>query len=393
MSDMIAARVAEIVPPAVVQMLDRARQLEARGVKLTYLMRGEPDFDTPAHIRQAAIEALQAGHTHYGPAQGIPELRRAVANRMWRDFELAVDPDEEIIITTGATMGIFLAIQAVIDAGDEVIIFDPIYDPYPTVVRMAGGVPIRVSAKEQNGHFSVSAEAIQGVLTSRSKAILINNPWNPTGSVMTSDELRSLVDLAEACNLVLISDEIYEKITFEAHIHHNLASLSPQARARTITINSFSKTYSMTGWRMGYNVAPPVLTRAMLRVAQQFSRSASTFVQFAGVAALKGPQDVVAQTRDTYARRREFVTRSLGHIDIATFHPPEGTFFAFMDVRPFGKNAQSMADYLLEHANVVTVPGSVYGMAGEGYIRVSFAYHKDALYQGIEAIVRALRRL
>jgi aspartate aminotransferase len=393
MTDIVAERVTETEPPAVARVLDKARQLEAGGAGLTYLVRGEPDFDTPAHIRQAAIEALQAGHTHYAPTQGVPQLRRAVANRLWRDFELSIDSDEEVIITTGATMGIYLAIQAIIDPGDEVIIFNPVYDPYPIVVRMAGGVPIQVPTQEQNGHFSVSREVIEGALTERSKAILVNNPWNPTGSVMSTDELLSLVDLAETYDLILIADEIYEKITFDGHKHHRLASLSTEARARTITVNSFSKTYAMTGWRLGYNIAPPAITRAMLRIAQQFSRSAATFVQFAGIAALDGPQDAVDLMVNAYARRREFVTQSLSHIDVMTFHPPEGTFFALVDVRPFGKSSQSVADYLLEQANVVTIPGGVYGMAGEGYIRLSFAYQEDTLHRGIEAIVRALEQL
>ncbi len=393
MKDIIAERVTGIEPPAVAHVLDKARQLEARGAELTYLVRGEPDFDTPAHIRQAAIEALQAGHTHYAPTQGIPQLRQAVANRLWRDFELSIDSDDEVIITTGATMGIYLAIQAIIDPGDEVIIFNPVYDPYPIVVRMAGGVPTQVPTQEQNGHFSVFREVIEGALTERSKAILINNPWNPTGSVMSTDELLSLVDLAETYDLILIADEIYEKITFDGHKHHGLASLSTEARARTITVNSFSKTYAMTGWRLGYNIAPPAITRAMLRIAQQFSRSAATFVQFAGVAALDGPQDAVDLMVNAYARRRELVTHSLSHIDVMTFHPPEGTFFALVDVRPFRKSSQSVADYLLEQANVVTIPGSVYGLAGEGYIRLSFAYQEDTLHRGIEAIVRALGQL
>jgi aspartate aminotransferase len=393
MTDIVAERVTETEPPAVARVLDKARQLEAGGAELTYLVRGEPDFDTPDHIRQAAIEALQAGHTHYAPTQGIPQLRQAVANRLWRDFELSVDSDEEVIITTGAPMGIYLAIQAIIDPGNEVIIFNPVYDPYPIVVRMAGGMPIQVPTQEQKGHFSVSREVIEGALTERSKAILINNPWNPTGSVMSTDELLSLVDLAETYDLILIADEIYEKITFDGHKHHRLASLSTEARARTITVNSFSKTYAMTGWRLGYNIAPPAITRAMLRIVQQFSRSAATFVQFAGIAALDGPQDAVDLMVNAYARRRELVTRSLSHIDVMSFHPPEGTFFALVDVRPFRKSSQSVADYLLEHANVVTIPGGVYGMAGEGYIRLSFAYQEDTLHRGIEAIVRALEQL
>jgi aspartate/methionine/tyrosine aminotransferase len=388
-----AARVDKIISPAVTQVREKARRLEAEGLNLTYLMRGEPDFETPAHIRQAAIEALQAGQTQYPPVQGLPLLRQAVAGRMGRDFGLAIDPDAEVLITDGATMGIYTAIQAIIDSGDEVILFDPVYDPYPTVVRMAGGVPVQLSAAGHEGHFAVDSAAIEKAITGRSKAILLNTPWNPTGTVMTRQEMLALVDLAEAHNLALIVDEIYEKLTFDRHIHHNLASLSPAARARTITVNSFSKTYAMTGWRLGYTIAPPDLTQAMLKVGQQFSRSAATFTQLAGVTALNGPQDVVSQMQEVYAQRRTYLTDTLHQAGLSSFYPPEGTFFALLDVRPTGKTSQEMADYLLETARVVTIPASVYGPGGEGYVRLSFACSDEALRAGMEAVVKALQAL
>ena len=393
MTHQIASRVDQIIPPAVTQVREKARRLEAGGAKLTYLMRGEPDFETPAHIRQAAIEALQAGQTQYPPVQGVPLLRQAIAARMRRDFGLEVDPDTEVLITDGATMGIYAAVQAVINRGDEVILFDPVYDPYPTVVRMAGGVPVQLSASASEGHFSVDYAAIEKAITANSRAILLNTPWNPTGTVMTRQEMLTLVDLAEAHNLVLIVDEIYEKLTFDQHNHHNLASLSASARARTVTVNSFSKTYAMTGWRLGYTIAPPDLTHAMLKVGQQFSRSAATFTQLAGAAALNGSQDVVSQMQQVYAQRRAYLTNSLHQAGLSSFHPPEGTFFALLDVRPYGKTSQQMADFLLETARVVTIPASVYGPGGEGYVRLSFACSDEALKVGMEAIVEGLKGL
>ena len=393
MTNPIAARVNQIIPPAVAQVRAKANRIEATGIKLTYLMRGEPDFETPDHIRQAAVAALQRGETHYPPLQGIPELRRAVAERMGRDHDLEVDPAAEVLITDGATMGLFAAIQAVIDPGDEVIIFDPVYDPYPTVVRMAGGVPVQLSAGAEGGHFSVPPAIIEGALSRRSKAILLNSPWNPTGTVMRRAELLALVELAEAHNLILIVDEIYENLVFDQHIHHHVAALSAAARDRTITLNSFSKTYSMTGWRLGYTIARPDLTAAMLKVAGQFSRSAATFIQWAGLAALEGPQDIVAQMREVYAGRRAYLTDSLHGAGLSDFQPPEGTFFAMVDIRPYGKTSQQMADYLLEEAQVVTIPASVYGPAGEGYVRLSFACSDRALRAGMMAVVAALQKL
>lgn len=393
MTDLVASRVSELVTPAVGRILQKASNLEAEGVKLTYLLRGEPDFNSPEHVCQAAIDSIRAGHTHYTSTHGIRELRDAVSARMERDFGVIPDPEDEIIVTTGATMGIYIAIQAVIDPGDEVVIFDPVYDPYPAVVRLAGGVPIRVPSEEHDGHFLVRQEAIQARMTQRTKAILINNPCNPTGSVMTAEELTCLVDLAEAYNLVLIVDEIYEKITFDGHRHINLAALSDSAYARTITINSFSKTYAMTGWRVGYTIAAPRLTRAMRRIAQQFSRSATTFVQHAAVAALSGPQQYVNDMVNTYGRRRELVTTSLQQAGFSSFSPPEGTFFVLLDVSQFGSGSEQMADYLMQQANVVTIPGNVYGPAGEGFIRLSFAYDENTIHYGLDAIVNCLNEL
>lgn len=393
MNAKIAGRVSDCVPPVVSQIKEKARRLEASGKPLIYLSRGEPDFETPVHIRAAANRALQDGHTHYPPMRGIPELRRAIAGRVGRDFGLLRDPEEEVLVTTGATMGLYIALFALINPGDEVILLDPIYDPYSTLVRLAGGSPIRIEASVKEGRFSVSSQDLENAATKRTKAILINNPWNPTGSVMTPEEISVLVDYAEAHDLILICDEIYEKIVFDDRKHYNLAASSPLARKRTVTVNSFSKTYAMTGWRLGYNLAPPPLTQAMLHIAQQFSRSAASFVQHAGVAALNGPQEAVDKMVDHYARRRERITKLISHSDLHAGRPPEGTFFYFLDIRKYGMDAQSLADLLMEQSGVVTVPGSLYGPAGEGFLRISFAYSEDTLQRGLEALIRFFQRL
>lgn len=389
MSVRLADRISQLTTPAVAQFTARARELEARGRSLIYLVRGEPDFDTPAHICQAASQALEAGQTHYPPPQGIPELRQAVADRMQRDFSLELDPDQEVLVTSGATMGFFIAVQAILNPGDEVLLFDPSYDPYSTAVRTAGGVPVRVPTEAREGHFFVSPAAVEGSLTERTRAVVINSPWNPTGSVLRPDELADLVSIAAERDLVLIADEIYEKLVFDDHVHTCLAALSSQARARTVIVNSLSKTYAMTGWRLGYNLAPPPLIQAMLRVAQQFSRSATTFVQHAGVAALNGPQEPTNRMMQAYARRREFVRQSLARVEGPDFSPPEGTFFAFLNVRDLGDD-RALADWLLEETGLVLIPGSVYGPSGEGFLRLSFAYSDETLQQGMEALLYGL---
>ena len=230
MSTKIAKRVSRTELPAVSQIMEKARQLEHDGSKLVYLLRGEPDFETPAHIIKAACESMKTGRTHYPPIGGIPELRSAIANRMLYDHKIEIDPDTEVIVTTGATMGIYLAIMSIINPNDEVIIFNPIYDPYASVIRMAGGEPIWVAAEEESGHFFVPIDRIRKVITRHSKAILINNPWNPTGSVFTKQELLDLVDLAEEYNLSIITDEIYEKIIFCEQICFNLVTFRSSTR-------------------------------------------------------------------------------------------------------------------------------------------------------------------
>lgn len=393
MKTKIAGRVSDCVPPVVSQIKEKARRLEASGKTLIYLLRGEPDFETPFHICAAANQALQDGHTHYPPIRGIPELRKAIASRIFREFGFLVDPEEEVVVTTGATMGLFIALFALINPGDEVILFDPIYDPYPTVVRLAGGIPIRINSSLKNDVFSISRQDLDKAVTKRTKVVLINNPWNPTGRVMTSEELSILVDFAEAHELFLISDEIYEKIVFDDRKHYNVAALSPVAHNRTITINSFSKTYAMTGWRLGYNIAPAPLTQAMVHIAQQFSRSAACFIQYAGVAALNGPQEAVTNMVDHYSRRRKKITKLLSNTDLLAGTPPEGTFFFFLDVRKYGMDSQSLVDMLMEQYGVVTVPGSLYGPAGEGFLRISFAYDEENLQQGLDSIIRCFKSL
>jgi aspartate aminotransferase len=387
----VATRIAGIKPPAVSALLEQASAIEAGGTQLTYLLRGEPDFDTPAHICAAATEALQLGHTHYPPARGIRQLRRAVADRMQRDFGSSFDADAEILVTAGATEGMYIALHAVVESGDEVILFEPGYDPYPSAVRLAGGVPVLVAAQNRGGRMTFHPDDVIRALTRKTKAMVLCNPWNPTGTVMTRPELATLVDIATAHDLVLIADEIYEKIVFDGVPHINLASMSREARARTITVNSFSKSYAMTGWRIGYNLAPSALTQAMLRVQQQLSRSAATFVQHAGTAALNGPQEAVSAMLQQYKARRQVIIDAFSQDNRFELCSPQGTFFAFLSIRQFGMSSEAMAHYLMEHARVVTVPGSVYGPSGEGHIRLSFACNEGVLRQGVEAIVDGLR--
>lgn len=390
MEHRLASRIRDCAAPAVAQTLRQAQAMEAEGFQMTYLLRGEPDFNTPEHIRAAAATALQEGRTHYPPIQGTPELRSAVARRYGSDYGLHLDPDEEVLITTGATTGLYIAVMALVDPGDEVILPDPVYDPYSSLIRAAGGTPVWIRGEQNEGHFTMPLEQVRAAMTDATKAVLINNPWNPTGTVVSEAELQQLLDLAASAGIILIVDEIYENIVFDSHAHHSIASLAKPAGAPYILVNSLSKTYAMTGWRLGYNIAPPILTQAMRRILEQLSRSAAMFVQDAGVAALEGSQDPTDRMRQVYQHRRDLILERLQPVWPVEITPPMGTFFYFLDVRPFAMTSAQTVEYLMREAHVVTVPGSAYGSGGEGFIRISFAYDEDTLVEGAQSIARAL---
>lgn len=389
----IADRVGLLTPPIVAEMNRRARELEASGASLIRLVRGEPDFDTPERIRQAASEALARGETHYPPIPGIPDLRAAVAEKLAQDNDLEVDPGTEVLITTGATMGLYLALMATINPGDEVLLPDPVYDAYQGILRLAQGVPVAVPTERDGNHFVLPVEALAARITPRSKVLLVNTPSNPTGSVMRREELEAIADLALEHSLILVVDEVYEKIVFDGHQHVSLAGLGEEVRARTITVNSFSKPYAMTGWRLGYNVAPQHLVDAMVSIYQQSSRGPATFVQWAGVEALRGSQDELKAMIEAYTRRRSLMVDGLSKIEGAQACVPEGTFFLFVDMRSYGLVSMTLATYFLNEAQVLTTPGHAYGTQGQGYIRLSFAASAEAIEEGLERIKGSLARL
>lgn len=388
----IADRIRDLTPPVVADMLSRAQILEQKGRPVVSLVRGEPDFITPGRIRQAVAEALDRGKTHYPPSRGIPELCAAVTGKLARENNLRVDAETEVLVTTGATMGLYLALMATINPGDEVLLADPIYDAYYSIIRLAGGRPVPVPTERTGDHFVIPADALESSLTPHSKVVLLNTPWNPTGSVMTRVELETLGDLAIRRDLFLIVDEVYEKLVYDGHTHVSLASLDDELRSRSITVYSFSKSYAMTGWRLGYNVANRDLISAMLRLYQQSSRGPATCIQWAGVEALCGPQDDVQAMVADYADRRNIMIDALSRIEGATVFVPEGTFFVFVGMHPFGQDSQELATYLLNEAGVLTAPGHSYGCQGEGYIRLSFAGSQETIELGVERIRQALER-
>lgn len=388
-----ARRVGELRPTAVNAILAEIRALSRQGKQVASLMRGEPDFPTPAHVVEAATAALHAGRTGYPQNQGEPGLREAVAAKFAREQGLQYSPADEILITTGATLGIYATLAAVLNPGDEILVPDPIYDAYRSPITLAGAVPQYVSSEISGGRFLLSADKLARACTPRTRAILLNTPWNPTGTVFTKDELRSIVALAEERNLVVISDEIYESIVYDGARHISPATLSAAARERTLIINSFSKTYAMTGWRLGYCAGPADLIAAMYLVLQQSSRGPATFVQDAGATALSGPQDCVAAMQAEYAARRQRVSAELADVPGVRVLAPEGGFFAMLDVRELKRPSDEIRRRLLNDHAVAVVHGAAYGPGGEGLLRVSFGSGGRALAEGLERLRTGLTAL
>lgn len=382
----LANKLSGLKGPVVMEMMEEARSLEANGRRIIHLVRGEPDFDTPHHIREAAKEALDQGYTHYPPIRGYQELREAVAGKLEVENGLFADPDGEVLITTGATMGMFIALAAILNPGDEVLLPDPIYDPYANLIRFLNCMPVFIPTILDGDRFRLDLNATVKRLSSRTKALVVNNPWNPTGTVLETEELETVASLAEGNNLYLVMDEIYEKLVYPGHSHQSIVSLIPDIRHRTITVNSLSKTYAMTGWRVGYNVAPQPLTRAMLRVYQQCSRGPAAFVQRAAIAAFKGPQECISRMQEEYTTRRELMVGGLSAIK--KFRPvvPEGTFFVFTRLRNEDVDSRKLAMAILNEAGVLVTPGSAFGSCGEGYLRFSFATSQETIKEGIRAV-------
>jgi len=392
-SSSLSTRIGLLRPTAVNRILAEVRAHTATGAQVISLMRGEPDLATPSHIVAAATSALARGRTGYPDNRGEIVLREAVALKLGRDNGVRYDPGTEVLVTTGATFGIYAALAALLNEGDEALIPDPVYDAYQSPVGLVGGQVRSVPAHLADGRFALDLDALTRAITSRTKVLLLNTPWNPVGTVLTRAELERVGELVVRHNLTLLSDEIYEAITYDGHRHISPASLSSDVRARTVLINSLSKTYAMPGWRVGYCAGPGELVQAMFLVLQQSSRGPATFIQDAAAEALAGPQDAVAAMQAEYAERRRLVVETLSGLPNARVLPPEGGFFAMVDIRATGLASDEARRRLLQEAGVVVIHGAAYGPSGEGTLRVSFASGGDTLMRGLGRLREGLARL
>ncbi len=389
-SSSLSHRVSNLRPTAVNSILAEVRQVQAEGGDLVSLMRGEPDMGTPQHIVEAATQALANRRTTYPDNRGEPALREAIAEKLLRENRLSYDAASEILVTSGATYGIYAALAATLNEGDEVLLPDPIYDAYNSPIHLVGGRVRPVRAALRGNRFHLDVAALEAAWSPACKLLLLNTPWNPVATVLSELELTQIATFAERKNLWIISDEIYEAIVYEGHRHLSPAVLSDKLRDRTVLVNSFSKTYAMTGWRVGYCAGSREVIQAMFLVLQQSSRGPATFVQDAAAMALRGPQECVAQMQAEYSRRRAMVLRQLDQIPGVRVLPPEGGFFAMVDIRQLGLPSDAVRRRLLAEFGVVVVHGAAYGAGGEGTLRVSFASGGENLARELDRLRRGL---
>jgi aspartate/methionine/tyrosine aminotransferase len=344
---------------------------------------GEPDFDTPKHIVEAGCRALQEAYTHYTHGAGLLQLREAIARKLLEENGIEADPKTEVTVTAGGYAAIFAAIQATIDPGDEVMILDPSWPSYAGFVRLADGVPVSVALRGPD--FEPSRADIEKHITDKTRMIVVNSPNNPTGSVYSSSSLLEIARLAKEHDLLVLADEVYEKIVFDNNKHFSIASRS-EFKDTTIIVNSFSKTYAMTGWRLGYAVADEAITTDIRKIHGYMVSCAPASAQKAGLEALSGPQDCVSEMVEEYRRRRDQIVAGLNDIDGVQCALPKGTFYAFPNVSKLGMASAKIAEELLEQAKIACIPGSALGEAGEGYLRLSFASSQGDIHEALTRI-------
>jgi aspartate aminotransferase len=376
----LASRVSELTPSLTLSIDSKAKALRAEGVDVYSFGAGEPDFDTPEHIKAAAIEALNAGFTKYTPSSGTPELRAAISEKFKRDNGLEYKPSE-IIVSNGAKQSCFNAIMAVCGEGDEVIIPAPFWLSYPEMVRLAGAEPVIVQTTAEND-WKMTPQQFEEAMSPRTKMVIINSPGNPTGAVYSKEELRALVEVAADEEITILSDEIYECLTYDGAEHVSIASLTPEARDLTITVNGFSKAYAMTGWRLGYLGAPEKIAKAIDSMQSHATSGPCSFAQKGGLAALTGSQQCVADMREEFNIRREYMFDRLSAIHNVSAVKPKGAFYMLADISKLGMTSTNFADRLLSKASVAVVPGIAFG--DDRVVRLSYATGLDVIKPGLD---------
>ena len=372
------------------EVLAKAKALEAQGRKVIHLEIGEPDFITPANIRDAAKRALDEGYTHYGPAPGLPEMRRAVAEYMTRKLSIQFKP-EQVMVTPGAKPVMFFSILALVDPGEEVIYPNPGFPIYESVISFVGAKPVPLPLREER-NFRFDTAELKRLVTKKTRMLVLNSPQNPTGGILTRDDLQVIAQLAVENDFIVLSDEIYSRIIYDGFTHTSIIQF-PGMQERTILLDGFSKTYAMTGWRLGFGIMPELLLPYVSQLQINSNSCTASFSQIAGIEALVGPQDTALQMVEEFKRRRDVIVEGLNTIPGFTCLKPLGAFYVFPNIRGTGKSSRELAELILNKADVACLSGTAFGEFGEGYLRFSYANSVENIQIALERIAKLVATL
>ncbi len=371
------------------EVLAKAKALEKRGKEIVHLEIGEPDFDTPKNVKEAAVKALNSGYTHYTPSAGIPELRQAIADYISKTRSIPVSP-EEVVVTPGAKPIMFFSVLALVNPGEEVLYPNPGFPVYESLINFVGAKPVPIPLKEEND-FSLDPEYVKGVITKKTKMIIINSPENPTGGVITREQLKVIADcIAGRDDLFVLADEIYSRIIYEGK-HESITQFEGM-KDKTILLDGFSKTYAMTGWRLGYGVMRKDLALKMAQLMTNSNSCTCTFTQMAGVEALTGSQKEQERMVAEFKKRREAIVAGLNNIEGITCRKPRGAFYVFPNITGTGMDCRKLGNHLLYDVGVAVLPGTSFGQYGEGYLRLSFANSLEKIKKALDRIAKAVKK-
>ena len=383
----LAARISQVSPSLTLAIAAKAKAMKAEGIDVCSFSAGEPDFDSPVHVKAAAKKALDEGKTKYGPAPGEPKLRQAIADKLRRENNLNYQA-ENIIVTNGGKHSLFNLMQALVEPGDEVIIPAPYWVSYPEMVKLVGGNPVIVMTDKENG-YKIQPEILRSAITPKTKLFVLNSPSNPTGMVYTPEEIQALAEVVVEKDILVVSDEIYEKILYDGAKHLSIGSLSEEMFARTIVSNGFAKGYSMTGWRLGYLAAPVELIKAATTVQGHSTSNVCTFAQYGAIAALEESQDCVEEMRQAFAKRRKVMLERINAIPGLSCAQPDGAFYLFPDISQTGLKSLDFCKTLLDEHQVAVIPGVAFG--ADDNIRLSYATDMATIEKGMDRLEKFVK--
>lgn len=386
----VAGRMSRLGTETAFEVLVKARRLEAEGKNIVHLEIGEPDFDTPENIIEAAKTALDDGYTHYGPSAGLTEAREAIAEYVMKTRPGFTCTPDEIVVTPGAKPIMFYAIMALVDEGDEVIFPSPGFPIYESMINFVGGKAIPLPLKEEK-EFRFDISDLKALITPKTRMLIVNTPQNPTGGILTKEDIQEIAQLAIEHDLIVFSDEIYSRITYDNFEHFSFLQI-PGMKERTIMLDGFSKTYAMTGWRLGYGVMPADIAKLLSKLQTNCASATASFIQMAGVEALRGTQEPVDEMVEEFKKRRDAIVSGLNSIPGFRCHSPHGAFYVFPNITGTGMKSQEIADFLLYDAGVACLSGTAFGAHGEGFIRFSYATSIETINEAIRRIKEAMEK-